>query len=167
MRKDGFTLMELLVVIAILGILSLIAVPNAIDLYNEGVIKEMKIQESNVRDAANLFLEDYCLSKLDERLICPSSYEDGVYDSTKDRIVEKYVCLNDMSQGKDSYISGKVMYKKQSCNGFVTYYYDETLGVYNNPKTYLFCGEDEKTGYFTDSTINTSRYCECFNNCDS
>ena len=161
-KVNGFTLVELLTVIAILGILTLIAVPNAIDFYNQGVIKKMVVEEANIRDAANMYLEDYCLSKLDDSLVCPSSYEDGVYDAASDKIVEKYVCLSDIT---NSYLSGSVNYKKQSCNGFVTYYYDSELGTYENPKTYLFCGEEDD-GYFTDKNIDTKRYCKCFNNCD-
>lgn len=164
-RNSGFTLVELLAVIAILGIITLIAVPNAISLYNEGVIKKMIVEESNIKDAANMYLEDYCLSKLDDRLVCPSSYEDGIYDAASDKIVEKYVCLSELTNDTNSYLRGRVNYKKQDCNGFVTYYYDSELGTYENPKTYLFCGEGDN-GYFTDKNIDTKRYCKCFNNCD-
>ena len=53
-KVNGFTLVELLTVIAILGILTLIAVPNAIDFYNQGVIKKMVVEEANIRDAASI-----------------------------------------------------------------------------------------------------------------
>lgn len=165
MKNYGFTLMELLTVIAILGILTLIAVPNVIEVYNKGVIKEMQIQETNIKDAANLYLEDYCLSKIDERLICPSTYEDGVYDSNSGKTVEKYVCLNELQKSGDSYLNGEVSYRKQTCKGFVTYYYNEEFGTYDNPKTYLFCGNEED-GYFTDKNIDKNKYCECFDICN-
>lgn len=112
MNRNGFTLVELLAVIAIVGILTLIAVPNAIKLYNEAILKEMVVQESNIKNAANIYLEDYCNSKLDDRLICPSSYEEV---NNKD---EKYVCLSDLQEANDSYI-GSVKYKKDSCKGII------------------------------------------------
>ena len=69
MKKNGFTLIELLVVIAIIAILALIAIPAAIKIYNENVIKAMHVQESKVRDAANIFVEDYCNDPLDHSVI--------------------------------------------------------------------------------------------------
>ena len=88
-NKNGFTLIELLVVIAIIALLILIAVPAALKIYNEGVIKSMHIQEVQVKDAANLFVEDYCNSSIDQTKICPASYSTPVND-------KKSVCLQDL-----------------------------------------------------------------------
>lgn len=166
MKKNGFTLIELLAVIAILSMLALIAVPSAIEIYNEGIKKEMKIQESNVKDAANLYIEDYCTDKIDESLTCPSTYDDGIYDSASGLVTEKYVCLYNLQKAKDKYISD-VRYKKDDCEGFIVYYLNEKTGTYGNAKTYLYCGydgyRDNKYNYkyVTDDTINEDKYYPC------
>lgn len=165
MKKGGFTLIELLAVIAILSMLALIAVPNAIEIYNEGIKKEMKVQESNVKDAANLYVEDYCTDKVDESLTCPSTYEDGIYDQTIGYITEKYVCLKDLQNAKDKYISD-VRYKNDDCDGFVIYYLNDKTGTYDNPKTYLYCGwnSNRSYNYMTDETFNRNAYKTCLIN---
>lgn len=75
MKKKGFTLVELLAVIAIIAILTLMAVPAVIKMYNENVIKAMHIQESEIKEAADLYIEDHCDDPIDHSVICPSSYE--------------------------------------------------------------------------------------------
>ena len=166
MKNNGFTLIELLAVIAILSMLALIAVPSAIEIYNEGIKKEMKIQESNVKDAANLYVEDYCTDRIDESLYCPSTYDDGIYDSASGLVTEKYVCLSSLQNAKDKYISD-VRYKKDDCEGFVVYHLNEKTGTYDNPKTYLYCGydgyRDKKYNYkyVTDDTISEDKYYPC------
>ena len=114
--KKGFTLVELLAVIAIISILTLMVVPFVIKIYNKSVIKVMHVQENKVKDAANLFVEDYCEDSLDHSKDCPSSYE--IANSSG----EKYICLSDL-QGTDSYIK-KVKYKNDSCKGIITYQKD-------------------------------------------
>lgn len=165
MKRDGFTLIELLAVIAILSMLALIAVPSAIEIYNEGIKKEMKIQESNVKDAANLYVEDYCTDKIDESLTCPRTYENGIYGDGIDVPVEKYVCLRYLQNTDYKYI-GDVKYKKDNCEGFVIYYLNEETGTYGNPKTYLYCGwnSDKSYNYMTDATLDRDYYTECLLN---
>lgn len=68
-NKNGFTLVELIAVIAIIAILTLMAVPAVLKIYNENVIKAMNVQENEVVNAANLFIEDYCNSPLDKSKI--------------------------------------------------------------------------------------------------
>ena len=121
-NKKGFTLIELLAVIAILAILTLMAVPAVIKIYNESVIKAMHVQENKVKDAANLFVEDYCEDSLDHSKVCPSSYE------TANSSGEKYICLSDL-QGADSYIKN-VKYKSDSCKGIITYQKDTGTDLY-------------------------------------
>ena len=111
MKNKGFTLVELLAVIAILAILVRIASPNVLKIYNEGVIKSMHIQEVQVKDAANLFVEDYCNSSIDQTKICPESYSTPVND-------KKTVCLQDLQNSSDKYI-GTIKYKSSDCKGYV------------------------------------------------
>lgn len=154
-NKNGFTLIELLVVIAIIALLILIAVPAALKIYNENVIKSMYIQEAQVKDAANLFVEDYCNSPIDQTMICPKSYSTPVND-------KKTVCLQDLQNSSDKYI-GTIKYKGSDCKGYVTYYYDSKLGTYENPKTYLFCGKDKDNNYeyVTNNDYDFKEYCKC------
>lgn len=165
MKKYGFTLIELLAVIAILSMLALIAVPNAIEIYNEGIKKEMKVQENNVKDAANLYVEDYCTDKIDDSLTCPNTYEYGITNSITGITSEKYVCLRDLQSTDFKYI-GDVKYKKDDCEGFVIYYLNEKTGTYDNPKTYLYCGwnSDRTYNYMTDETFNRNAYKTCLIN---
>ena len=154
-EKNGFTLMELLAVIAIISILTLMAVPVVIKIYNDSVIKTMHVQENEIKHAANLFVEDYCNDPLDHSLICPQSYNKPVNN-------KKVVCLSDLQNSKDKYISS-VKYKDSDCKGYVTYYLDENTGIYGNEKTYLFCGlkEDGTYEYVTDNNYDIKEYCSC------
>ena len=154
-NKYGFTLIELLAVIAIIAVLTLIAVPAALKIYNENVIKSMHVQEGQVKDAANLFVEDYCKSSIDQTKICPKSYSKGLNN-------KKVVCLQDLQNSSDKYI-GTVKYKSSDCKGYVTYYLDSETGVYENEKTYLFCGlnEDGTFEYVTDENYDSKEYCKC------
>jgi prepilin-type N-terminal cleavage/methylation domain-containing protein len=155
MKKYGFTLIELLGVIAILGILILAVVPNVIKIYNNSVLKTMSVQESNVKNASKLFVEDYCVNPIDNTYNCPLSFKNAVSE-------EKYVCLNDLQSGTDKYI-GSVTYKKEECTGVIIYTKNES-GSYNESKTYLYCGYDDDTGsysYMTDSLVDVSKYLSC------
>ena len=154
-EKNGFTLTELLAVIAIISILTLMAVPAVIKIYNDSVIKTMHVQENEIKHAANLFVEDYCNDPLDHSLICPQSYSKPVNN-------KKVVCLSDLQNSKDKYISS-VKYKDSDCKGYVTYYLDENTGIYGNEKTYLFCGlkEDGTYEYVTDNNYDIKEYCSC------
>ncbi len=156
-NRNGFTLIELLAVIAIMGLLALIAVPNIIKLYNKGVVSEMRVQENTIKDAANLFLEDHCNSKLDDDATCPSSYEVSNYND------EKYVCLSDLQASNDDYISKTIKFKKDTCQGVIIYDRDYKTGLYTTPNVYLYCG-DSNTGeynYVTDEGLNPGRYARC------
>lgn len=148
-NKKGFTLIELLATIAIISLLTLVAVPSAIKLYNNGVQKQMLVQESEVKNASNLFLTDYCLDSIDEKE-CPESI-----------VKQNYVCLSDLQTDNIKYI-GKVLYKKQACDGVIVY---DDIESYDNGKAYLFCDYDGKDfGYVTDKSYYISKYSSCFVN---
>ena len=110
-NKNGFSLIELLGVIAIVAILTLMVVPAAIKTYNENAIKAMHVQENEVKEAANLFVEDYCKNSIDQTKICPKSYSTPVND-------KKTVCLQDLQKSSDKYIDD-IKYKGSDCKGYI------------------------------------------------
>ena len=154
-NRNGFTLIELLAVIAIIAILTLMAVPSLLKMYNENVIKSMHIQEKEISNAANMFIEDYCYDSIDGTNKCPDSYEKAVNN-------KKTVCLQDLQKKSDKYID-KVKYKGSDCKGYVTYYLDNETGIYGNEKTSLFCGLNDNGTYeyMTDSEYDLKEYCKC------
>ena len=160
MSKKGFTLIELLGAIAILAILTLIALPNVIKLFNKSLEETMKIQENQVLDAANLFRNDNCgrnAMSSEAKEACSK-----MINSNKVGESQVFVCLKTV-QGKDDsfrdldesvvkvkeYV-GKVLAKGSvNCDGIVLYDYDDNLGSFSNGKTYLVCEGDtyQTAGY--------------------
>lgn len=62
--KKGFTLIELLAVITITGILAVMILPNLVGSYEKSLKKAMAIQESKLKDAATLMINDYCNQRI-------------------------------------------------------------------------------------------------------
>lgn len=145
--KKGFTLIELLAVIAILAVLVVIVVPNVISNYNSSMVKKMTIEESNIADAAEVYVEEHCTDPLyynGKKYTCPETYT-----------LSKYVCLSELqdpniNNGNDTedYYVGDVKFKGEACNGVVVF-----DGV--NKKTYLFCGAkvNGEFPYATDMVV--------------
>lgn len=155
-NEKGFTLVELLAVIVIMAILLLVAIPNISRVRQSSLKKTMRIQEGNVKKAADLYIQDYCTSGLEDTSTCPDSYARNIDED------EKYICLNDLTDEDNRYISD-VTYNKQSCNGVVVYTKNSKSGLYTDAKVYLFCGNNEngKYTYATDQNINPVAYAKC------
>ena len=155
-NEKGFTLVELLAVIVIMAILLLVAIPNISRVRQSSLKKTMRIQEGNVKKAADLYIQDYCTSGLEDTSTCPDSYARNIDED------EKYICLSDLTDEDNRYISD-VTYNKQSCNGVVVYTKNSKSGLYTDAKVYLFCGNNEngKYAYATDQNINPVAYAKC------
>lgn len=97
-----------------------------------------------------------CISELVDESICPSSYHEVNSDG------EKYICLSDLQEGETSYIQS-VKYKNQYCKGIIVYTNDEEIGLNDNSKVYLYCGnaDDDKYDYVTDESIDPTKYSRC------
>ena len=145
--KKGFTLTEMLVAISILAVLTLIAIPSTIKIYEQSIKKNMITQENNIRDSAKIYIKDYCTDPIDSQHLssCPAGFTTGIHST-------KYICLNDTNF--DEYINGDVLYKKEPCDGIVIF--KESIsgsGEYDDIKTFLFCDYNTSTNqynYITD-----------------
>ena len=148
--KKGFTLIELLAVIALVALLGILALPKVIEIFNESTTKTMKVSETEILDAANLFVEDYCKNPIDNsyRTICNDSLveiERGVV----------YFCLKTLQDNKvikKTYFGGNV-----PCDGIVVYNYEANINKFYNGKTYLICSEN-LSPYNYDFEYNTDGF---------
>ena len=149
--KRGFTLIELLVVIAIIGVMAVIVVPNIMDSYKKSSIKKMVIEENNIADAAQVYVEEHCLN--------PLNYKGTVYTCPSTYITDKYVCLSELQDplngnAADDYYVGDVKYGSNTCYGVVKF-------VGKERKTYLFCGTGGNFAYTTNSTLYNTYKTKC------
>lgn len=151
-KKNGFTLTELLAVVALLAVLVVIAVPNVLKLFNKSNEETMTIQENQVLDAANVFVNDFCIRPLSKnRGHCGDFVKKFNSDDTK-----RYICLsvlqNNGNQDGSTYL-GTVNYKGGiPCNGFITYSVPDEFSTYQDGKVYLQCGGTD--GYETEGLQN-------------
>lgn len=131
--KKGFTLLELLAVIGIIGMLALIIIPSTVKILNSSIDNTMKLQETEVENAAKLYIEDYCKTPISTTHICTltktiSGSGIAVYSGTID--------LNVLIS--DDYID-PISIRSANCIGRVVY--SDSV-----PEAYLTCG----TIYTTD-----------------
>lgn len=126
MNKKGFTLTELLAVIVLIGIVSLLVTPNLIKLFKDNTSNTMKVQESEINDAALLYLEDFCKNPLGTNR-CPSTiYRNSDY-TFSGKISLDTIVLN-------GYID-TIKLKSTTCTGCVVF-------EKNKSTSYIKCGED-------------------------
>lgn len=138
-NKRGFTLTEILVVIALIGVLLMFIMPNLIKIFSNSVKSTMKIQESEMKDAGVLYLEDYCKNPILDNS-CPSTIK-----RNSDKTYSGYISLQRLVS--DDYIE-EISLEGENCTGCVIY-------TSNKAKAYLVCGED----YSTESSTNYKTIC--------
>jgi prepilin-type N-terminal cleavage/methylation domain-containing protein len=125
--KKGFTLIELLAVIILIGVLSVLVVPNVIDSINKSDQKLFVLQEQEVEDAAKIYIEDYCLSPIEDSYVCPLSHT--IFSG--ELLYSGEIDLNVLVA--NNYID-EVSLKGKSCIGSV-------VVTNNKPDALLACGE--------------------------
>lgn len=133
MNKKGFTLTELLAVIVLIGVVSLLITPNLIKLFKDNTSNTMKVQESEINDAALLYLEDYCKNPLGTNK-CPNTITrnaDYTYSgsvSLETLVINKYI--------------DTIKLKSTICTGCIKF---------NNNKavSYIKCGEEYTTDNYS------------------
>lgn len=142
MKKKGFTLVELLAVIALLGVLVLFAVPNVLKLFKTSKDETMITQEANVLDAANLFVNDYCVHPISKvyRDLCTSVVPILSEDGNNQK---RYVVVDTLTSNK--YID-PVSYGQIPCKGYVLYDKSTKDLKFTNGKAYLKCGDYQTDG---------------------
>ncbi len=115
--KKGFTLIELLAVIALLGIIFTFVFTDTLDFLNIGKNRALKIQENNIKEAAELYLTDVCLYPISTALTCDSSLT-KTFDSDGLSLFNGNLNLSVLEDNE--YIE-EVYYKGNKCNATITF----------------------------------------------
>lgn len=76
-NKKGFTLIETLMVIALIGMISLILVPNVINIINKNKVKSCENQKKNIISATKIYVNE---NKYDLGFTCGSKKNIEVQD---------------------------------------------------------------------------------------
>ena len=141
MKKNGFTLLELIAAISIIAVISIIVLPDFLNMFNKSVKESMKITENNVLDAANLYIEDYCRNPISNDHLTYCRNNRTFYERDK-----MFICLGTL---QDKNYLDEVTYKEEtSCIGVITYTYRDYK--YSDGKVYLLCGENGNYTYITE-----------------
>ena len=125
MNKKGFTLVEIIAVIALIGAVMLLIIPNMARIFGNSMDKTMQLQEAGVKEAALLYLEDYCKNPMRGKS-CPSTITRNT-DYTFSGTVSLATLVS------EKYIDA-VKYQETVCSGTITY-------NHNKASVSLVCGE--------------------------
>ncbi len=139
-NKLGFTLTEVLAVIALIGVLMLLIVPNLTSVFGKSEKNAMKVQESELKEAGLLYLEDYCKNPLGNNT-CP-----GTIKRNSDLTYSGYINLSALVT--NDYIE-PISLRGSNCNGCVIY-------ENNKAAAYLVCENGE---YETESDVDYKTKC--------
>lgn len=121
--KKGFTLVELLVIIGLIGLLLVIIVPSTIKILDSSIENTMKIQEEEIEDAAQMYLEDFCKTPIDNTKTCTLSktVTDGIAYFNGEINLNILVSNNYIDEIKlrDQDCTGKVIFSKNEAQAFL------------------------------------------------
>lgn len=121
MNRKGFTLIEVIMVIAIIGLLSIILVPNVIDLIEENKIESCKEVRENIISATKIYVAN---NKYELGFSCGTAKEIKLDDLINSGDLKGPV-INPITNIKVTSVSVKVIYdcnKKTFSYNLVDYY---------------------------------------------
>lgn len=133
MKKKGFTLVEILIVIVLIGAIMMLVVPRIADIFKQSSNKTLKVQENEIKDAALLYLEDYCKNPVDLNR-CPNTIT-----RNDDYTFSGYILLNSLVN--NDYID-EVVYRETTCDACIRFTNNAAKAYINCPGTYKTDGYD-------------------------
>lgn len=131
-NKNGFTLIELLAVIALLAMLVIFVVPNIFQYIRRGENSLLSLQEKNVEDAAQLYLEDFCKNPINYNFRCPLNHVD------ENNLRKYFGSLKVDELLYEQYIEN-VSFKEKDCSEYSYVTYDKNGKI----TAYLCCDPTE------------------------
>lgn len=117
--KSGFTLIEILAVLALIAILTTIVISAVSDNLNTSTIGRMKLQENDLKNAAKIYISDYCEYPINSTYICPLTKSSNGYSgeiSLNTLVTAKYI---DPIKLKGVTCSGKVVVENSEATPYI------------------------------------------------